>query len=248
VAVLSRRTLLGVALSGAIGMAAVAAAADEAVAGIRDRPLGYTTLPTSRPAVALTFDDGPDPRFTAPILDLLRERGATATFFVVGVGVAAHPDLVRRMAAEGHEVANHTLSHERLDRLDRDGVRAQLEGGAAAIDALSLGEAARCRLVRPPFGFEGPAARAELVAGGWEVARWRGCLERHLADLQPDAAARRLAAGARSGHVLLAHDGGIDRSTTVAALPVLLDGLAARGLAVGSIGGLGGGRADLRPQ
>ena len=222
-----------------MGAAAMLGGGTAALGAIPSRPLGYRRVETGRRAVALTFDDGPDPRFTPAVLDLLAASGARATFFVVGVGVAAHPHLVRRAVAEGHEVANHTLGHERLDRLDRPGVRAQLEGGAAAISALALGPAARPNLVRVPYGCEGAASRAELQAGGWEVARWRGCLERHLAAEGPEAAARRLAGQARPGDVLLAHDGGgRDRGTTVAALPSLLAGLAARGLVVTSIGGL----------
>ena len=236
----TRRSFLAAGLSGAVGLAAVLAGADEALATGHHQRLGARRLATDRAAVALTFDDGPDPRHTPAILDLLADRDVPATFFVVGVRVHAHPGLVRRIAAEGHEVANHTLGHERLDHLDRAGVRAQLEGGAAAIEALALGSAARPRLVRAPYGFEGPASRAELLAGGWEVARWRGCLERLLRHQAPGAAVARMAMAAQAGDLLLAHDGGADRSTTVAALPALLDALAARGLAVTSIGGLQG--------
>ncbi len=239
--VFSRRSLLGAAVGGVVGLATVGAGAEKAVANGRSRPLGSTSVATSRAAVALTFDDGPDPAFTPTVLDHLADHGATATFFVVGSRVGEHPDLVLRMAAEGHEVANHTLSHERLDRLDRAAVRAQLEGGAAAISGLALGRAGRPRLVRPPFGFEGDASRAELLAGGWDVARWRGCLERHLGRHPQAVAVARLAGRARPGDVLLAHDGGgLDRSPTVAALPALLSALAGRKLDVCSIGVLEG--------
>ena len=236
----TRRSFLATGLSGALGLATVLAGADEALATGHLQPLGARRLATDRAAVALTFDDGPDPRHTPAVLDLLAERDLRATFFVVGVRVQAHPGLVRRISAENHEVANHTLGHERLDRLDRAGVRAQLEGGAAAIEALALGSAARPRLVRPPYGFEGPASRTELLTGGWEVARWRGCLENFLRHGPPATAGDRMARAAHTGDLLLAHDGGADRSTTVAALPALLDALAARGLAVTSIGGLQG--------
>ncbi len=237
----TRRTVLA-ALAGLVPTAGVLGARTQALAGATVPPLGYTRVPTARPAVALTFDDGPDPMFTPGVLAALAAWRASATFFVVGTGVLAHPDLVERAVAEGHEVANHTLGHERLDRLDRDGVRAQLEGCAAAISALELGPAARPRLIRVPYGLEGAASRAELLAGSWEVARWRGCLERHLRHLPSDTAGARLAAGSRPGDVLLAHDGGgRDRSRTVAALPALLAGLTERGLAVTSIGGLHAG-------
>lgn len=235
---LTRRTFLGAATCGVIGLGGVLAADDKAMASARR--LGYRNLPTTSPAVALTFDDGPDPTHTPKVLDLLAGRGATATFFVVGGGVRTFPDLVRRMVDEGHEVANHTLSHQRLDRLDRAGVRAELVGGAAAIEELALPRGTRPRLVRLPFGFDGMAARAELLEGHWEVASWRGCLEHHLARLPAADAAARLAGRAHRGDLLLAHDGGRDRSSSVAALPALLDGLAARGLAVTSIAGLPG--------
>lgn len=223
-------------------MAASVAVGPAARAARPPEPVGYRRVATRRGAVALTFDDGPDPRFTPAVLDLLAAHGAKATFFVVGHGVAAHPNLVRRAVAEGHEVANHTLAHERLDRLDRAGVRAQLEGGARAIATLGLGPAARPQLVRPPYGLEGAAARDELRSGGWEVARWSGCLERSLRHHWPEAAGSRLAGRAHPGDLLLAHDGGgPDRSPTLAALPSLLAGLAARGLLVTSIGGLQAG-------
>ena len=237
----TRRTVLA-ALAGMIGTAGVLGAGTKALAGAAAPPLGYATVRTGRRAVALTFDDGPDPMFTPRVLAALATHRALATFFVVGTGVAAYPDLVRQAVAEGHEVANHTLGHERLDRLDRAGVRAQLDGCAHAISTLELGPAARPRLVRVPYGFEGAASRAELNAGDWEVARWHGCLERHLRHLAPDAAGARLAADARPGDVLLAHDGGgPDRRPTLAALPALLTGLTERGLTVTSIGGLRSG-------
>lgn len=235
-------------MTGALGVSGLLSGVDTAVASAWVHPLGYSTVPTRQRAVALTFDDGPDPRFTPVVLDVLAAHGATATFFVVGSAVAAAPDLVRRMAAEGHEVANHTLSHERLDRLDRNGVQAQLGGGAAAIEGLRLGGASRSRLVRPPFGFEGPASRAELLAGRWEVARWRGCIEHHLRIYPGEAAAAALAAGAQPGDVLLAHDGGRDRSATVAVLPAVLERLAARGLAVTTIGSLQRGADEPAAQ
>jgi len=237
----SRRTILGAALGVTLGVAGAVAGRSPALGTMRTDRLGYRHVATHQAAVALTFDDGPDPSFTPAVLDLLAAHRAHATFFVVGKGVRAHPHLVRRAVAEGHEVANHTLAHERLDRLDRAGVRAQLEGGAAALTALDLGPTARPRLVRPPFGFEGPVSRTELLAGGWEVARWNGCLERHLLRDAVGEGAARLAAGARPGDVLLAHDGGADRTTTVDALPDLLTALAQRGLAVTTIGALQAG-------
>ena len=232
---LSRRSLLLAGAAGALGLAGVGLAAEAAEAG----SFGITHVATTRPVVALTFDDGPDPAYTPHVLDLLRAAGATATFFVVGKGVHAYPELLRRAVAEGHELANHTATHARLDRLDRAGVRRELEGGRDALEALGLGPSVRPTLVRPPFGFLGDAAREELRAGGWQVALWRGCLERYAGHGDPLGGARRMAAEARRGDVLLAHDGGgPDRAATMAALPELLARLAARGLQGRSLGQL----------
>ncbi len=153
----SRRTFLGAALGVSLGVAGVVAGRSPAVGSVRSHRLGYGHVATSRAAVALTFDDDPDPRFTPTVLDLLAAHHAHATFFVVGTGVHEHPD----PAAGGGRGSRGGQPHpgpRAARRLDRAGVRAQLEGGASALTALDLGPAARSRLDRLPFGFEGPAS------------------------------------------------------------------------------------------
>jgi peptidoglycan/xylan/chitin deacetylase (PgdA/CDA1 family) len=144
--------------------------------------------------VALTFDDGPS-RWTPLVLDLLREHQARATFFLIGTRVREHPDLVKRIVAEGHELGSHTLTHPRLTEIPPDEVRAEIEGGIDAVEEV-LGE--RPKLFRAP-GFH--AGRRELaiveelglqaVFAHVDPQDWRPGLDPHtifslvLRDLRP---------------------------------------------------------------
>ncbi len=108
---------------------------------------------------ALTFDDGPS-QWTPLVLDLLREHGALATFFVIGERVRERPDDVRRIASEGHELGSHTLTHPRLTEIADDEVRAEISGGVDAAEE-ALGE--RLRLFRAP-GFHADERVLRIVA------------------------------------------------------------------------------------
>jgi peptidoglycan/xylan/chitin deacetylase (PgdA/CDA1 family) len=108
--------------------------------------------------VALTFDDGPS-RWTPLVLDLLREHEARATFFVIGQRVREHPDLTKRIVAEGHELGSHTLTHPRLTEIPEDGVREEITGGLDAIEEV-LGE--RPTLFRAP-GFHADQRELAIV-------------------------------------------------------------------------------------
>ena len=179
------------------------------------------------PAVALTFDDGPDPRWTPTVLDLLRKHRIRATFCLVGQHVAEHPELVRRIAAEGHALCNHSWSHdERMQLRSAASVRAELQRTSTAI-ARAAGRPPR--YYRAPGGNWAPSAvaaagRQHLRLLGWSVDPydWR----------QPPTAEiiRSVLAGAAPGAIVLMHDGYGARGNTVAALPTLLTALANRQL------------------
>lgn len=198
-------------------------------------PDAVFSVRTSRPWAALTFDDGPDPRYTPAVLDVLRRFDARATFFVVGRNVMEHPDLARRIVAEGHRLANHTLEHVWLDRLAGGAVDRQLGGGRDAIRAL---DPEGSLIVRPPRGWTSRAVVDRTRELGMRTAYWSVCLEAALRDGPASAGAetcRRL----RPGAVLLAHDGGrvtgpnpqdIDRSGTVESLPLVLERLSRKGI------------------
>jgi peptidoglycan/xylan/chitin deacetylase (PgdA/CDA1 family) len=108
--------------------------------------------------VALTFDDGPS-QWTPMVLDLLREHETRATFFVIGQRVREHPDLVKRIVSEGHELGSHTLTHPRLTEIPEDEVRGEITGGLDAVEEV-LGE--RPKLFRAP-GFHAAARELAIV-------------------------------------------------------------------------------------
>lgn len=107
--------------------------------------------------VALTFDDGPTPGYTEKVLDILKEKGVKATFFVTGKNAKASPDIIRRIAAEGHVVGNHSYSHISFDRLDEEGVFNELLGTQQVIRDIT-GKSPK--FVRNPLGIETPGSQA----------------------------------------------------------------------------------------
>jgi peptidoglycan/xylan/chitin deacetylase (PgdA/CDA1 family) len=187
-------------------------------------------VPPTSPAVALTFDDGPDPATTPVILDLLSAARCTATFFPIGANAAAHPALVRRICAEGHALGLHTQTHPyTYPLLPPARQRSELAANAAILTRL-VGTAPR--LFRPPMGISTPlvaSAAAGLVTVTWGVSG------RDTRTVDPAAIRRRVGRGLRPGAIILLHDGAAprhpgDRSATAAALPGILADLAAAGL------------------
>jgi peptidoglycan/xylan/chitin deacetylase (PgdA/CDA1 family) len=189
-------------------------------------------LPASSNAVSITFDDGPNPVATPRILDVLRREGVQATFFVLGRHAERWPELVRRMAAEGHQLGNHGYRHRKLHRRSPAYVRDDLVRGTMAIERASGG--VRPRVFRAPHGFRSPwvtpiAASLGQRTIGWSLGVWDS------ARPGADEIARRALAGSSAGSILLLHDGDGydadgDRLQTAEALPAIIRGLRARGL------------------
>lgn len=189
-------------------------------------------LPGAEHRVALTFDDGPNPRATPVILDVLRREGVHATFFVLGRHADRWPELVRRMADEGHQLGNHGYRHRKLHRRSPAYVRDDLSRGTAAIERASGG--VRPTVFRAPHGFRNPwvtpiAASLGQRTIGWSLGVWDSA--------RPGAGviARRALDGVHAGSILLLHDGDGydaegDRMQTADALPIIINGLRARGL------------------
>lgn len=204
--------------------------------------------------VALTFDDGPDPRVTPRILDILRDRAAPAAFFLVGSGVIRNPDLARRILAEGHEFGSHSFFHP--DGTSVSPLRLDFELDATQrLLAAVTGHATR--LFRLPYGDGvGPsdAASARLLADildrGYLVTG-ADSVPQDWAGLAADEIVERVRAdlAATTGDaVVVLHDAGGDRSATVAALPVLIDALRADGFEIAPLAALAGtGRDALMP-
>ena len=139
--------------------------------------------------IALTFDDGPDPRYTPRILDILRHYHVKATFFVEGRFVRAYPDLARRILAEGHVLGNHTDTHPYLNRQSAEGVHAEIDGCDQALQTtLHL----RTFLFRPPRGLWNPIIYQAVKERGDHLILWTVALEHHDAPTPPAMAARAL--------------------------------------------------------
>jgi peptidoglycan/xylan/chitin deacetylase (PgdA/CDA1 family) len=171
---------------------------------------------------AITFDDGPG-KHTARLLDLLKARGIHATFFVLGENVAKEPDLVRRMAAEGHEVDNHSFDHPKLRSLAPERQREEIGRTEQLLKNLGITP----KFFRPPYGSYNAetmrdAAQDNLVLALWSVDSldWK---YRTIKDIE----ARILPKGpAMARGIFLFHD---IHATTVDAMPDILDKLAQRG-------------------
>jgi peptidoglycan/xylan/chitin deacetylase (PgdA/CDA1 family) len=186
-------------------------------------------LPGKQRRVAITFDDGPNPVATPLILDALRDAGVHATFFLLGKHVDAWPELARRVADEGHTVANHGWHHRKLHTRTPAYVRDDLERGTASIVAATGKHPA---FFRAPHGFRSPwvnhtASKLGQRVVGWSLGVWDTAL--------PGASviAERSLNGCHAGSILLLHDGdgydpSGDRTQTAAALPLILDGFRSR--------------------
>jgi peptidoglycan/xylan/chitin deacetylase (PgdA/CDA1 family) len=154
------------------------------------------------PALALTFDDGPDVRVTGDLLDLLGEAGAAATFFPIASRAAAEPDLVARMLAEGHTVGLHCEEHVRHRERDRDWCTRDTDTALQRLRRLGVNP----RLWRTPWGDVAPwtpelAATRDLRLVGWTVDShdWRGD--------SPTEMFASTRSGLADGAIVLAHDG-----------------------------------------
>jgi peptidoglycan-N-acetylglucosamine deacetylase len=182
--------------------------------------------PGSSGSVALTFDDGPHPRHTREILDILEAAGAKGTFFIVGMEAERHPELVREIVVRGHVVAGHTWSHARLTGLDEASFTAEVDRANTYLTELT---GQTVRYVRPPFGAYDSTTVARLEARGLELAMWTHD-SRDWAKPGVGAVIDRATRGIGPGSIVLFHDGGGDRSQTVQALPQVIERIAAAGL------------------
>lgn len=188
------------------------------------QPVGHlgTNLAT------LTFDDGPDPTWTPQILDVLARYRIRATFFMVGSAAQRYPDLVRRIVAEGHHVAIHTMTHPNLLTLGRAGQYQQIAGSKNVVESIAGAGSVSC--FRPPYGNRNATTDSIAAELGLATIMWSRDgrdWARPGADSIVSGNLDTRYDGGRA--ILLLHDGGIDRSQTVAALPRLIDALTVRG-------------------
>ncbi|HEU4946805.1 MAG TPA: bifunctional polysaccharide deacetylase/glycosyltransferase family 2 protein [Kribbella sp.] len=195
-------------------------------------PNGVRSARPKPRTIAITFDDGPDPEWTPKVLDLLRAQHVKATFFVVGTQVAAHPELTRRILAEGHQLGLHTFTHANLStapswRRSLELRQSQLIlAGAAGVSTA---------LLRPPYSSE-PSAVGDADWAAIKQARELGYLTvlttQDSEDWRRPGTSKVIANATprgKAGQVLLMHDAGGDRTQTLAALKKLIPTMKARG-------------------
>lgn len=171
--------------------------------------------------VALTFDDGPLPKTTGPLLDILAKEQVPATFFMLGVQANAHPQLVKRVAAEGHEIGSHTWSHQYLTEMPTKTIRDELTRTNALLKKLT---GQQPTLLRPPYG----ATNANVAEAARQVGMAQILWSVDTRDWQHRDAQRvaAIATTATRGSIVLMHD---IRESTVAALPGIIQDLRAKG-------------------
>ncbi|BEV73821.1 polysaccharide deacetylase family protein [Paludibacterium sp. THUN1379] len=194
-----------------------------------------TRLPDAaaqRKEIAITIDDGPDPEVTPAVLDILKQHGARATFFCIGTRAARHPDLCRRILAEGHQIENHGQRHPVLLALSGPrGWQREILDGRQTLQAVcghSTG------FYRPVAGLRNPFLAPCLEASGLILVSWtrRGYDTR---DKNPDNVYSKLIRGLQAGDILLLHDGNAARDANgqpiiQQVLPRLLSALKAHDL------------------
>ena len=217
---------------------------------------------TSEKKVAITFDDGPDPTWTPKILDVLKEKGAKATFFLIGVEVEKYPGVAKRIFNEGHEIGNHTFTHPDISNISKNYFDVELNLTERLFES-KFG--VKPVLFRPPYSIDQEPDTADevrplqqsqdlgfiTVGDKIDPNDWRGNPRRSAQEIADDVLNNLPPCdpnNLRCGNIILLHDGGGDRSETVKALAMILDGLHERGYKVVPVSELiGKTRAEVMP-
>ncbi len=176
--------------------------------------------------VALTFDDGPA-TYTPDILNVLKDKGVKATFFMIGQNAVAHPDLVKQVHDQGNEIEDHTYTHPNLGKLSYDVQFDEINKAREAINNI-LGPIYKVAIFRPPYGVyvadtESAANKLNVKILRWTVdpADWSGKSADEIASYVLD--------NAQNSSIILMHDGLATSVNTAQALPTIIDGLKAKG-------------------
>jgi len=205
-------------------------------------PLSYNIdqIGAAKKKLALTFDDGPDPAWTPKILDILKEKNVSATFFVIGLDANRWPEILRREYAEGHEIGNHTYTHPDWENsnLSPTQIRWELNLTERLIESIV---GAKSLLFRPPYGIDHQPEYAEEVSH-LPLAQDMGYIiigqkvdPNDWSQLSPGVPlpakniVENVSREASKGNIILLHDGGGNRSQTVLALPQIIDTLRGQG-------------------
>ena len=176
------------------------------------------TIQDGPKVVALTIDDGPSPIYTPQILRILRQYGITASFSMIGENAATFPGIAREVAAAGHMIVNHTWNHYNLGRMKAAAVRDEI---SRATDAIHAATGKHPSMFRAPYGVWSPAVFSYCALAGLTPLDW-SVDPRDWSRPGVRAIVRDIESDTRTGSIILEHDGGGNRSQTVAALKIWL--------------------------
>jgi len=189
-------------------------------------PLDQIKTKPNPGTVVLTFDDGPNPIYTPQIIDILNKYHIHAVFFVMGGFAKMYPNLLKLINDNGDVVANHTMTHPMLTKISPKNYEYQILGVNKIVEK-AIGKTPLC--VRPPFGMVNNQVREYIRSQGMQVIMW----DWNSFDYNKpgvDKIVSNVLNNTRSGYDILLHDGPKAREQTVAALPLIIEGLKKKGL------------------
>ncbi len=189
-------------------------------------PLWISKAAAGQNCVAVTFDDGPDPRLTPQLLSILEQKRAPATFFVMGSHAAAHPEIVARAKQDGNEIGNHSWDHPYLNQIAGEEAKRQLDRTDDVIASIT-GE--RPKVTRPPYGKLTESVVAAV--GPRTFVNWSvDTRDWEFPDV--DRIVNAAVGGATDGAIILLHD---IHPRSIEAVPAIIDGLRSRGFKLGTV-------------
>ena len=175
--------------------------------------------------IALTFDDGPWPKYSEQILEILKKEDIKGTFFWIGKHVKAFPEIALKVVAEGHTIGNHTWSHS-YRKMNKDKAFHEIDDTARIIENTTK---VKTTLFRPPGGIltNGPAGYA--LSQKYAVLMWSADSTDYVRRMSVNTLVNKVLNNAKPGGIVLMHDGGGDRQRTVQALPIVIKSLKKQG-------------------
>ena len=199
----------------------------------------FYSKPNEAGMIALTFDDGPHPKYTPEILDILDKYGIKATFFVVGENVGYYSDIVKDEIRRGHEVGNHTYEHKNISGYDKNKLSIEIKKCEDALAGLDYS----CKLFRPPEGALGEGQSKQIKALDYSVILWN-LDTRDWAHNSPWQISNYLMKNVKSGDIILMHDFIGKNSPTPEALRIFIPKMIAAGYSFVTVSELIGGISE----
>lgn len=200
--------------------------------------VSFTRGAADSKAVALTFDDGPHPKLTPELMEILRAEGVTATFFMLGSQVEKFPEIARSVAEAGYEIGNHSYSHSQLTKLDSAQIEREISGTQ---DIIEQATGQRPRVFRAPYGSVNGTVRKKLLEEDLELTGWAVDPRDWERGKTSEGISAFILAKASSGDIILLHD---IHARSVAAVVSVIRGLKAKGFEFTTAGDLINQRRD----